>query len=163
MSDEREQTAMERAQTSGDGSDLDDLADDDEAASPFDHPAFLPVVLLAMALWFGYDGWFSETIEAVNFNRYGFFFLLGGALYFALADCTQLRFLLPGLFLGYGLWLLAFHLLGSPDAWWKEGADEPLSAANFNRYGAWVCFGLAALALVRDLLRARPQGDGAGA
>jgi hypothetical protein len=46
--------------------------DEDDAGSPFDHPAFLPVLLWGLALWFGYDGWFNENIEAVDFNRYGF-------------------------------------------------------------------------------------------
>jgi hypothetical protein len=45
---------------------------EDDAGSPFDHPAFLPVLLWGLALWFGYDGWFNENIEAVSFNRYGF-------------------------------------------------------------------------------------------
>ena len=46
--------------------------EEDDAGSPFDHPAFLPVLLWGLALWFGYDGWFNENIEAVSFNRYGF-------------------------------------------------------------------------------------------
>lgn len=125
----------------------------DEASSPFDHPAFLPVLLFAMAAWFGYDGWFSETIESVNFNRYGFIFLLGAALYFLAVDYTKIRFLLPALFVAYGAWLGLFHLLGAPDAWWKDEADGVLSAANFNRYGSLACFGIAALALLRDLVR----------
>ena len=37
-----------------------DSDEDDEVSSPFDHPFFLPVLLFAFALWFGYDGWFSE-------------------------------------------------------------------------------------------------------
>ena len=132
--------------------------EDDEASSPFDHPAFLPVLLVAMAAWFGYDGWFSTTIESVNFNRYGFIFLLGAALYFLAADFTRLPFLLPALFLAYGVWLGLFHLLGAPDAWWKDEGDGVLSAANFNLYGSLACFAIAAVALVRDLVRKRPQG-----
>jgi hypothetical protein len=42
--------------------------DEDDAGSPFDHPAFLPVLLWGLALWFGYDGWFNENIEAVWFT-----------------------------------------------------------------------------------------------
>jgi len=156
MGDEREQTAMERSSATPAASDSDE-AEDEEVASPFDHPAFLPVILLAMALWFGWDGWFSETIESVNFNRYGFFFLAGAALYFAAADYTRLRFLLPALFLGYAAWLGGFHLFGAPDAWWKAGPGEPLSPASFNRYGAIACLALAALALLRDLIRGRPE------
>ncbi len=43
--------------------------EDEDASSPFDHPAFLPVLLLGFTVWFGYDGWFNPTIEAVTFNR----------------------------------------------------------------------------------------------
>jgi hypothetical protein len=49
--------------------------DDDDAGSPFDHPAFLPVLLWALALWFGYDGWINQDpdmLEHVTFNRVGF-------------------------------------------------------------------------------------------
>lgn len=150
MSDaEREQQTRESkgAEPQRAGAGEDD--DEDEASSPFDHPAFLPVLLFGMALWFGYDGWFSETIESVRFNRYGFFFLLGGAAYFALADYTRLRFLLPGLFLGYAAWLGLFDLLGSEDAWWK---DDP-GARLFNRYGALACLALAGISAVREALR----------
>ena len=56
MSDPEADEALTRARTTGSA-----RADDDErAASPFDHPAFLPVLVWAMALWFGYDGWFNE-------------------------------------------------------------------------------------------------------
>lgn len=158
MGDEREQQAMEQGSAGRSAAEPDDAEDeDDEVASPFDHPAFLPVILFAMALWFGWDGWYSETIESVNFNRYGFFFLLGGALYFVAADYTQLRFLLPALFLGYAAWLGGFHLLGAPDAWWKEGPGDPLSPASFNRYGSIAFLALAAIFLLRDLLRGRRE------
>ena len=56
--------------------------DGDDAGSPFDHPAFLPVLLWGLALWFGYDGWFNENIEAVDFNRYGFGVLCVLAIWF---------------------------------------------------------------------------------
>ena len=56
--------------------------DEDDGGSPFDHPAFLPVLLWGLALWFGYDGWFNENIEAVNFNRYGFGVLCVLAIWF---------------------------------------------------------------------------------
>ena len=86
--------------------------EEENASSPFDHPAFLPVILVAVALWFGFDGWFNEEIESVRFNRYGFGFLLGAALYFTLDEVTRFPYLTALLFLGYALWLGAF-LFGS--------------------------------------------------
>ncbi len=43
--------------------------------TPFDHPLFLPVLLFAGMLWFGYDGWISQDpsmMEHQTFNRGGF-------------------------------------------------------------------------------------------
>jgi hypothetical protein len=43
--------------------------------TPFDHPLFLPVLLFAGMLWFGYDGWIEtdpEMVEHSTFNRWGF-------------------------------------------------------------------------------------------
>ncbi len=43
--------------------------------TPFDHPLFLPALLLAGLLWFGYDGWINtdpDMLEHQTFNRYGF-------------------------------------------------------------------------------------------
>ncbi len=54
---------------------VDVEVDEDDACIPFDHPAFLPVLLWALALWFGYDGWINqdpEMLEHVTFNRVGF-------------------------------------------------------------------------------------------
>ncbi len=36
---------------------------------PFDHPWFLPGLLYAFAVWFGYDGWLNPNIKSVTFNR----------------------------------------------------------------------------------------------
>ena len=47
--------------------------------TPFDHPLFLPVLLVAGVVWFGYDGWINqdpEMLEHRDFNRYGFGVLL---------------------------------------------------------------------------------------
>jgi hypothetical protein len=50
------------------------------APTPFDNPFFLPVVLIGMTLWLGYDGFLNkEFIErhtgdeawVVGFNRWG--------------------------------------------------------------------------------------------
>jgi hypothetical protein len=43
--------------------------------TPFDHPLFLPVLLVAGMVWFGYDGWINqdpEMLEHQSFNRWGF-------------------------------------------------------------------------------------------
>ncbi len=71
--DERSQKSME--QQAGDPATTDEEEDDEDAGSPFDHPAFLPVLLWALAIWFGYDGWINqdpEMLEHVTFNRVGF-------------------------------------------------------------------------------------------
>jgi hypothetical protein len=47
--------------------------------TPFDHPLFLPILLVAGVVWFGYDGWISsdpDMAEHQTFNRYGFGLLL---------------------------------------------------------------------------------------
>jgi hypothetical protein len=125
--------------------------EDDEASSPFDHPAFLPVLVFGMAIWFGYDGWFNEKIESVRFNRYGFGFLLGAAIYFAVSELKRVRFLFPALLVGYALWLGALDLFGSADAWYKDVE----SARLFNRYVALASLALAALYALREVLGAR--------
>lgn len=153
MSDEErtDPRAMEAKAREEDGRD----EEDEDASSPFDHPMFLPVLLFALAGWFGFDGWFNESIESVRFNRYGFFFLLGAALYFTASEFTSLRFLLPALFLSYATWLGAFDLLGSDDAWWRN--DE--WARHFNRYGAIACVVSAAITAVRERMRRGAAGQ----
>ena len=125
--------------------------EEENASSPFDHPAFLPVILVAVALWFGFDGWFNEEIESVRFNRYGFGFLLGAALYFTLDEVTRFPYLTALLFLGYALWLGTLSLLGSPDAWYN---DEP-SVQLFNRYAGIGFLALAGLSALRETWRRR--------
>jgi hypothetical protein len=67
------------------------VEDEDDAGSPFDHPAFLPVLLWGLALWFGYDGWFNENIEAVDFNRYGFVVLCALGAWFTFQAVRDAR------------------------------------------------------------------------
>jgi hypothetical protein len=47
---------------------------EERASTPFDHPFFLPVLLIAFTLWFGYDGWLNEDFDPqwIPFNRWGF-------------------------------------------------------------------------------------------
>ena len=65
--------------------------DEEEASSPFDHPAFLPVLIWGLALWFGFDGWFNPKIEAVMFNRYGFGVLVVLGIYFTIQSVREVR------------------------------------------------------------------------
>jgi hypothetical protein len=125
--------------------------EDEEASSPFDHPAFLPVLVFAMALWFGYDGWFNEKIESVRFNRYGFGFLIFAGIYFTAVELTRLRFLLPLALLVCALWLTALDRLAAPDSLYRNLE----SARLFNRYGALALLGLAAIAALREAFGAR--------
>lgn len=133
--------------------------EEEDASSPFDHPAFLPVILFAVALWFGYDGWFNEGTESIRFNRYGFGFLFAASIYFALDSYARRPFLLPLLFGVYAVWLGALALIGSTDAWYNDVE----SARLFNRHGALGFLVLAALAALRDAWRIRRGGDGADA
>ena len=77
---------------------IEDDEDDDDVASPFDHPAFLPVLLWALVLWFGYDGWLNpefqeggESHEHVDFNRYGFAVLITVAIYNTVRALREMR------------------------------------------------------------------------
>ena len=65
--------------------------EDEGPRNPFDNPYFLPVALFAFALWFGYDGWFNPSIEAVMFNRVGFPIVLALALYFGWRARQEVR------------------------------------------------------------------------
>jgi len=71
--------------------DASDGADEEETSSPFDHPAFLPVLLWGLAVWFGFDGWFNPKIEAVMFNRYGFGSWWSSPLYFTIQSIREVR------------------------------------------------------------------------
>lgn len=68
--------------------------DDDEASSPFDHPAFLPVLLWGLAAWFGYDGWINQDpdmLEHRTFNQVGFAVLVVLGLYFTVQSVREMR------------------------------------------------------------------------
>jgi hypothetical protein len=59
--------------------------DEEDGTSPFDHPAFLPVLLWALAIWFGYDGWLNsdpDMAEHITFNRVGFGVLVLAGTYY---------------------------------------------------------------------------------
>jgi hypothetical protein len=80
-----------RIDDSASGVDATDAADEEEASSPFDHPAFLPVLIWGLAIWFGFDGWFNPKIEAVMFNRYGFGVLVVLGIYFTVQSVREVR------------------------------------------------------------------------
>lgn len=91
--EDREQRALEAKGETALGQD-----EDEEVASPFDHPAFLPVLLWAVVLWFGYDGWLNPDYQAggdkhdsLAFSRYGFAGLLVFAVYTTLRLLRELR------------------------------------------------------------------------
>ncbi len=90
--DERSQKSME--QQAGDAAATDPEEDDEDAGSPFDHPAFLPVLLWALAIWFGYDGWINQDpdmLEHLAFNRWGFGVLVVLGLYFTVQAVREMR------------------------------------------------------------------------
>ena len=90
--EQRERQAIEDQMRAGDGA--VDAEEDDEAASPFDHLAFLPVLLWGLALWFGYDGWINQDpdmLEHVAFNRWGFGILVVLGIYFTVQSLREVR------------------------------------------------------------------------
>jgi hypothetical protein len=53
--------------------------------NPFDNPYFLPVLLLGLSVWFGYDGWFNadEHMQKYKwFNQGGFLLLVALGVWF---------------------------------------------------------------------------------
>jgi hypothetical protein len=93
--EDREQQRIEaKARAEDAAPDEDDDDDEDDAASPFDHPAFLPVLLWGLAGWFGYDGWINQDpdmLEHVTFNRWGFAVLVALGVYFTIQSVREMR------------------------------------------------------------------------
>jgi hypothetical protein len=59
---------------------------DDGPRNPFDNPFFLPVLLLGLSVWFGYDGWLNRDEHMLKpstlwFNRIGFGLLVASGLW----------------------------------------------------------------------------------
>lgn len=91
---EREQQGVETRAREESAAVSGEEEDDDEASSPFDHPAFLPVLLWGLAAWFGYDGWINQDpdmLEHVAFNRWGFAILVALGLYFTIQSVREIR------------------------------------------------------------------------
>ena len=91
MAEEQRDQGMEaKAQTP----DTEEEDDDDEVESPFDHPAFLPVILWGLAIWFGYDGWFNDADylrDDLTFNRVGFALWTIGGIYYTIQAVKEIR------------------------------------------------------------------------
>ena len=107
---------------------------DELAPTPLDHPLFLPVLFVGLALWFGYDAYLTDDPDMLkhqDFNRYGFRVLIFlGALYAYRGRCEMQGRLshplvAPALLLLSTLWL-------SYDAWLSTDAHN-LSRAAVNR------------------------------
>ncbi len=64
----------------------EEIDDEEEvAATPFDNPWMLPILLTGGVFWFAYDGWINQDpdmLEHVAFNRWGSLVLVILALYF---------------------------------------------------------------------------------
>jgi len=68
--------------------------DDDPVTTPFDHPLFLPVLLLGLSCWFGWDGFLTsdpEMLEHSTFNRVGFAILFPATLYYGYKGIREWR------------------------------------------------------------------------
>ena len=68
--------------------------EDEDGGSPFDHPAFLPVLLWALAVWFGWDGWITDKpdmLEHSTFNRVGFGVLVTAGTYYTVQALRERR------------------------------------------------------------------------
>jgi len=63
------------------------------ASTPIDHPYFLPVLLGAMAIWFGYDGFIDVEMqkEYPLFNRVGFAILLPLTVWFGYKGWREMQ------------------------------------------------------------------------
>jgi hypothetical protein len=62
--------------------------------TPFDHPLFLPVILIGLTLWFGYDGFISDDPdmqEHLTFNRGGFAVTLLASIWFGWKGLKEWR------------------------------------------------------------------------
>lgn len=67
---------------------------EDAPRNPFDNPLFLPVLLLGLSVWFGYDGWFNadpKMQEHLTFNRVGFFVLIALGAWFGYKARKEIR------------------------------------------------------------------------
>ncbi len=93
--DERDPGAGKSAGAAGEAApgESEDEESEERASTPFDHPFFLPALLIAFTAWFGYDGWLNSDFDPqwIGFNRWGFFILGALAVYFTIQTVRDLR------------------------------------------------------------------------
>jgi hypothetical protein len=65
--------------------------DDEPVETPFDHPLFLPAVLLALSLWFLWDGFIVPMEDHLTFNRVGFAVLAILTVWFGYKGLQEMR------------------------------------------------------------------------
>ncbi len=68
--------------------------DDEPVETPFDHPLFLPVILVGLSLWFFYDGFINQDpkmLEHLAFNRGGFALLSLAAAWYGYKGFREMR------------------------------------------------------------------------
>ncbi len=73
------------------GTGPEDETEDEPVETPFDHPLFLPAVLLGLSLWFLWDGFIVPMEDHLAFNRWGFGVLAVATLYFGFRGFQELR------------------------------------------------------------------------
>src|SRR3990172_6590289 len=124
------------------------MADDEgPQPTPFDHPAFLPVLLWGFTAYFAWDVFTDAPAyrEWPNFNRYGLGFGIAIATY-ATAQALRPRPFAPTAF--WAILALCLGFMGFVGGGWYS---ETPAALAFNRYG----FAVAALLALFFGLRAR--------
>ncbi len=65
--------------------------DDEPIETPFDHPLFLPVILLGLSLWFLWDGFIVPLEDHLAFNRWGFALLSTATAWFGYKGIQEMR------------------------------------------------------------------------
>ena len=65
--------------------------EDEPMETPFDHPLFLPAVLLGLSLWFFWDGFVVPMEGHLAFNRWGFAVLAVATAWFGYRGFKEMR------------------------------------------------------------------------
>jgi len=130
------------------------------APTPLDHPLFLPVLFAGVAVWFGYDAYFTtdpDMLEHLDFNRYGFRVLAFVTVlygYRGWCEITQRRehpLVLPALLFAMTLWL-------AYDGWLSTDPFNVERAAISQAITPWLAVATAWYAAVGSLrLKGRPE------
>ena len=69
----------------------DEREPDESTETPFDHPLFLPVILLGLTIWFFWDGFVDPMVDHLAFNRGGFAVLALATAWFGYKGLQELR------------------------------------------------------------------------